>query len=56
MTKRVLQDATLSFPKQVPEGLPLSDTETAEALAGSLEAQFQLVDYPSVTAGFEMVK
>jgi hypothetical protein len=36
-------------------GLALSDSEIAEALADSLEAQFQPVNYPSVPAVIEVV-
>jgi hypothetical protein len=47
MTKRVMRVPTPSPPLQVPEGLALSDSEGAEALADRLEAQFQPVDDPS---------
>jgi archaellum component FlaG (FlaF/FlaG flagellin family) len=40
---------------QVPGGLALSDSEKAEALADSLEAQFQPVNDPSDPAVIEMV-
>jgi hypothetical protein len=40
---------------QVSGELALSDSEKAEALANSLEAQFQLVDDPSDLAVIEMV-
>jgi hypothetical protein len=39
----------------VPGGLALSDSETAEDLADSLEAQFQPVNYPSDPAVVEIV-
>jgi hypothetical protein len=42
-------------PLQVPSGLAVSDSEKAEALAKSLEAQFQPVDDPSEPALTEMV-
>jgi hypothetical protein len=47
MTKRVMRVPTSSPPLQVPEGLALSDSENVEALADSLEAQFQPVSDPS---------
>jgi hypothetical protein len=40
---------------QVPGGQALSDAEGEEALADSLEAQFQQVDDPSDPAFTEMV-
>jgi hypothetical protein len=40
MTKWVMQVPTPSPPLPVPGGLALSDSEKAEALADSLEAQF----------------
>jgi hypothetical protein len=46
---------TPSSPLQVPWGLALSDSEKVEALADSIEAQFQLVDDPSDPAVMEMV-
>jgi hypothetical protein len=55
MTKRVMRVPTPSPPLQVPGGLALSDSEKAEALADSLEAQFQLVNDPSDPAVIEMV-
>jgi hypothetical protein len=39
----------------VPGGLALSDSEKAEALADSLEAQFQPMNDPSDPAVIEMV-
>jgi hypothetical protein len=39
----------------VPGGLAHSDSENAEALADSLEAQFQLVDNPLDPAVIEIV-
>jgi hypothetical protein len=55
MTKRVMRVPTPSPPLQVPEGLALSDSERAEALVDSLEAQFQPVDDPSDPAFTERV-
>jgi hypothetical protein len=46
---------TPSPPLQVPGRLALSDSEKAEALADSLEAQFQPVNDPSNPAVVEMV-
>jgi hypothetical protein len=40
---------------QLPGVLALSDSEKAEALAGSLEAQYQPMNDPSEPAIFEMV-
>jgi hypothetical protein len=40
---------------QVPGGLALSDSEIAEALADSLETQFQPVNDPSDPAVIEIV-
>ena len=42
-------------PPDHTRGLALSDAEKAEALADSLEAQFQPVTVPSVPAVIEMV-
>jgi hypothetical protein len=47
LTKRVIRVPTPSPPFLVPGGLALSDSEKAEALADSLEAQFQPVNDPS---------
>jgi hypothetical protein len=55
MTKRVMRVPTPSPSLQVPGGLAPSDSEKAEALANSLEAQFQPVDDPSYPAFTEMV-
>jgi hypothetical protein len=55
MTKRVMRVPTPSPPLQVPGGPVLPDSENAEALADSLEAQFQPVNDPSDTAVIEMV-
>jgi hypothetical protein len=55
MTKSVMRIPTPSLPLQVSGGLALSDSEKAEALADSLEAQFQPVDNPSDSAVIEMV-
>jgi hypothetical protein len=52
MTKRV---SNPSPSLQVPRGLALSDSEKAEALADSLEAQLQPVNDPSDPAVIEMV-
>ena len=46
---------TPSPPSVTPGGIALSDSEKAEALADSLEAQFRPVTDPSVPAVFEMV-
>ena len=48
MTRRAMKILTPSPPLFTPERLPLSDSETAETLADSLEAQFQPVNHPSV--------
>jgi hypothetical protein len=53
--KRVMRVPTPSPPLLVPGGLALSDSEKAEALTDSLEAQFQLVNDPSDPAVIEMV-
>jgi len=50
MTRRVMRIPTPSPPLVTPEGLALSDSEKAEALADSLEAQFQPLNDPSVPA------
>jgi hypothetical protein len=55
MTKRVMRVPTPSPPLQVAGGLALSDSEKAEALADSLEAQLQPVNDPSDLAIIEMV-
>jgi endonuclease/exonuclease/phosphatase family metal-dependent hydrolase len=55
MTKRVMRIPTPSPPLVTPGGLALSDSEKAEALADSLEAQFQPVSDPSVPAVVEVV-
>jgi hypothetical protein len=54
-TKRVKRIPTPSPPLQVPGGLAVSDSEKAEVLADSLEAQFQPVDDPSYPAFTETV-
>jgi hypothetical protein len=54
MTKRVMRVPTPSPPLQGP-GLAVSDSEKAEAMVDSLEAQFQPVDDPSDLAFTEMV-
>jgi hypothetical protein len=55
MKKRVMRVPTPSPPLQGPGGVALSDSEKAEALADSLEAQFQPVDDPSDPAFTELV-
>jgi hypothetical protein len=50
MTRRVMRIRTPSRPLVTPGGLALSDSEKAEALTDSLEAQFQPVNDPSVPA------
>jgi hypothetical protein len=52
---RVMRVHTSSPSLQVPGGLAISDSEKGEALAYSLEAQFQPVDDPSDPAFTEMV-
>jgi hypothetical protein len=54
MTKRVMRVPTPSPPGH-PGGIALSDSEKAEALADSLETQFQPVADPSVPTVIEMV-
>jgi hypothetical protein len=56
MTNRVMRVPSPSRPLQLLGGLGLSDAEKAEALADSLEAQFQPVDDPSDPAFTEMVE
>jgi hypothetical protein len=55
MTKRVMRVTTQTPPLVTPGGLALSDSEKAEALADSLEAQFQPVADPSEPAVIEKV-
>jgi hypothetical protein len=55
MTKRVMRVPTPSPPLFTPGGIALSDSEKAEALADSLEAQFQAATVPSVPAVIGMV-
>jgi hypothetical protein len=55
MTKRVMRVPTPSPPLVTTGGIPLSDSEKAEALADNLETQFQPVTDPSVPAGIETV-
>jgi hypothetical protein len=55
MTKRVMRVATLSPPLATPGGFALSDSEKAEAVADSLEDQFQPVTDHSVPAVIEKV-
>jgi hypothetical protein len=47
MTKRVMRVTTPTPPLVTPGGIALSDSEKAETLADSLEAQFQPVVDPS---------
>jgi hypothetical protein len=57
VTKRVMQVTIPLPPLQIPDGLALSYSKKAEALADSLEAQFQPVDYqsdPTFTETVEM--
>jgi hypothetical protein len=54
MAKRLMRVPTSSPPGQ-PGGIALSDSEKAEALADTLETQFQSVADPSVPAVIEMV-
>jgi hypothetical protein len=54
MTKRVMRIPTPSAPLLTPGGLALSDAGKTEALADSLEAQYQPVSAPSVSAVIEM--
>jgi hypothetical protein len=56
MTKRVMRVPTPSRPLVTPGGLALSDAEKAEALADSLEAQFQPVTDPSDPTVIERVE
>jgi hypothetical protein len=53
MTNRVMRVPTPSPPLLVPGGLALTDFEKAEALADSLEARFQPVNYPSLPVVIE---
>jgi hypothetical protein len=55
MTKRVMRVTTPTPPLVTPGGIALSDSEKAEALADSLEAQFQPVADPSDPAVIETV-
>jgi hypothetical protein len=55
MPKRVMRVPTPSSPLVTPGGIALSDLEKAEALADSLETQFQPVTDPSAPAVIEMV-
>ena len=54
MAKRVMRVPTPSSPWS-PRGIALSDSEKAEALADTLETQFQPVADASVPAVIEMV-
>jgi hypothetical protein len=55
LTKRVMRVPTPSPPLLVPGGVAFSDSEKAEDLADSLEAQFQPVNDPSSPAATEAV-
>ena len=55
MTRRVMRIPTPSPHLVTPGGLALSDSEKAEALGDSLEAQFQPVNNPSVPAFIEVL-
>ena len=55
LTKRVMIVLTPSPPLVTPWRLALSGSEKAEAIADSLEAQFQPVTVPSVPAVIETV-
>jgi hypothetical protein len=55
MTKRVMRVITPTPPLVTPGGIALSDSEKAEALTDSLEAQFQPVADPSDPAVIETV-
>jgi hypothetical protein len=55
VTMWVVRVPTPTLPLDTPRGIALSDSEKAEALAGSLEAQFQPVDDPSDPAVTETV-
>jgi hypothetical protein len=56
MTKRVMRIPTPLSHLITTGGLALSDSDKAESLADSLEAQFQQVTDPSVPAAIEVVK
>jgi hypothetical protein len=55
MAKRVMRVPTPSPPLVTPGCIAFLDSERAEALADSLETQFQPVTNPSVPAGIKMV-
>jgi hypothetical protein len=55
MAKRVMRVTTPTPPLVTPGGIALSDSEKAEALADSLEAQFQPVADPSNPAVIKTV-
>jgi hypothetical protein len=55
MTRQVMRVPTPSPPLVTPGGTTLSDSEKAEALADSLESQFQPVNAPSDPAVIEKV-
>jgi hypothetical protein len=54
MKMRVMRVPTSSPPLKMPERLALSDSEKAEAVVDSLEAQFKPVDDPSEQAWTDM--
>jgi hypothetical protein len=56
MTKRMMRVPTPSPLLVAPGGIALSDAEKTEALADTLETQFQPVADPSVPAGIETVE
>ena len=55
MTRQVMWISTPSSTLVTPGGLVLSDSKKAEALADSLEAQFQPVNDPSIPAIIEVI-
>jgi hypothetical protein len=55
MTRRVMRISIVSPPLVTPGGLAQSDSKKAQALADSLEVQFQPVNVPSVPAVIEVV-
>jgi hypothetical protein len=55
MTRQVMRIPSPSAPPVIPGALASLDYEKSEALVDSLEAQFQQVNHPSVTAAIEVV-
>jgi hypothetical protein len=55
MTRRMMRIPTPSAPLVTPGGPAVSDSEKAEALADSLETQFQPANDPSVPTGIEVI-